>query len=88
VKRSEQATPSDITVKQVNGTSVQIVLPTNMKTEGKTIAQPRLEYRIKNTVEWKQNSAGEAWIYDLKANTEYEVRVLFEGTSEYEPSAY
>lgn len=88
VKRSEQAAPSDITVKQVNGTSVQIVLPTNMKTEGKTIAQPRLEYRIKNTAEWIQNGTGDAWIIDLKANTEYEVRVLFEGTSEYEPSAY
>lgn len=88
IKRAEQTTPEAITVKQVNGTSIQINLPTNMNTQGKTIAQARLEYRIKNATEWIKNDAGDTWINDLKANTEYEVRVRFEGTSEYEPSAY
>lgn len=88
IKRAEQTTPEAITVKQVNGTNVQINLPTNMDTRGKTIAQARLEYTIKDKNDWQKNGAGDAWINDLKANTEYEVRVRFEGTSEYEPSAY
>ena len=88
IKRAEQTTPEAITLKQVNGTNVQISLPANMKTEGKTIAQPRLEYTIKGQNDWQKNGVSDAWIKDLKANTEYEVRVRFEGTSEYEPSAY
>lgn len=88
IKRAEQTTPEAITLKQVNGTNVQISLPANMKTEGKTIAQPRLEYTIKGQNDWQKNGVSDAWINDLKANTEYEVRVRFEGTSEYEPSAY
>lgn len=88
IKRAEQTAPEAITLKQVNGTNVQISLPANTKTEGKTIAQPRLEYTIKGQNDWQKNGVSDAWINDLKANTEYEVRVRFEGTSEYEPSAY
>ena len=88
VTRATQNTPNAITQKQVSGTSVQINLPTNMNTTGKTVAQPQLEYRVKNTSSWTINSEGDAWITGLKANTEYEVRVRFLGTGEYEPSSY
>ena len=105
IRRAEQATPEAITVKQVNGTSIQINLPTNMDTKGSTIAPAILEYREHtegNTKEWIVNKADDtkdkkgenygAWLgtndKKLKANTTYDVRARFEGTSEYEPSAY
>ena len=105
IRRAEQTTPEAITVKQVNGTSIQINLPTNMDTKGSTIAPAILEYREHtegNTKEWIVNKAADtedkkgenygAWLgtndNKLKANTTYDVRARFEGTSEYEPSAY
>ena len=87
VKRSVQNVPT-ISLKQVNGNNVEVNLPNNQKSDGKTIAQPRLYYRIKDDVDvsWKENPVGNAWITGLKAKTVYEVKVIFDGTTEYLPS--
>ncbi len=88
--KADQNTPIDLSVRQVNGTHVQFNLPRNYKTDGKTIPEPQLEYKEKavNVSDWSVNDAGESWIKNLKANTEYEVRAKFVGTSEYKPSGY
>ena len=93
VAKSEQANPTGLTKKQVNGTTVQLNLPSNYKTEGKSIPDVIVEYRIKGSGgDWIINDSKTTWIgtgdKKLKANTAYEVRAKFAGTSEYKPSAY
>ena len=93
VERVAQATPDKLIEKQVNGTTVQLTLPSNYKAEGRSIPSIILEYRIKGSSEdWSVQDDGSTWLGvgddKLKPNTEYEIRVKFAGTSEYLPSAY
>lgn len=93
VAKSLQETPSGLELKQVNGTTVQLLLPTNYKPEGKAIPETIVEYREQNGGGWIVNKASNAARLGeedqkLKANTTYEIQVKFAGTKEYQPSAY
>lgn len=90
IERAEQITPDAPTVKQVSGITIQMHLPINYRSDGTTIPETVLKYRVKETEEWKENTVGDSWIGKgsdkLKANTIYEVCAMYKGTSEYLPS--
>lgn len=93
VMRSNQNDPTGLALKQVNGLTVQMTLPSNYKTDGKTIPEVVLEYRVKGdaTGPWTINEVSNSWIgkrNKLLAHTEYEIRAKFTGTNEYAPSKY
>ena len=93
VAKSEQIKPAGLSEKQVNGTTIQVVLPSNYEAKGKSIPDVILEYRIKDSSDdWTVNDSKTTWIgtgdKKLKANTTYEIRAKFAGTSEYKPSTY
>lgn len=93
VAKSEQTKPAGLSEKQVNGTTIQVVLPSNYEVKGKSIPDVILEYRIKDSSDdWTVNDSKTTWIgtgdKKLKANTTYEIRAKFAGTSEYKPSTY
>lgn len=93
VAKREQTKPAGLSEKQVNGTMIQVVLPSNYEAKGKSIPDVILEYRIKDSSDdWTVNDSKTTWIgtgdKKLKANTTYEIRAMFAGTSEYKPSTY
>lgn len=93
VSKAQQETPIEPAVKQVNGTTIQILTPSNYKAEGKTIPSRIIEYRVKGSnTAWTRNDDGSTWLgmQDklLKANTTYEIRVKFSATGEYLESSY
>lgn len=87
IERAPQNTPDVPTLKQVSGITIQMHLPTNYRSDGTTIPETVLKYRVKGTESWTLNAEGESWIGKgsdkLKANTTYEVCAMYKVTSEY-----
>lgn len=83
--RAMQNKPNNLSLKQVNGTKIQMNLPTNYVSTGATTPEVTLGYKLKNgSEEIKWLAPNEDWIDDsLKANTDYLIYARFERTSEY-----
>lgn len=90
IERAAQTKPGAPTLKQVDGITIQMNLPTNYRSDGTTIPETILKYRVQGASNWTINAKGESWIgkgsNKLKANTQYEICATYEGTGEYLPS--
>lgn len=87
IQRATQNTPSAPTLAQVNGTTIQMVLPNNYSTSLATTPDVILGYKEKNSTDeitWLTYNKNNTWIKDnLKAKTTYEIFVKYERTSEF-----